>query len=157
MRQRPCANTSGMTYQRPSQYAAPTTSMLKGTKADIANSEARILGFKIARSSSSLSCEKIEKIKKMTFPTTTKEAISAAAFFSYFLTHCARLSELMAPLHQLAKPKSRFAPKESDKKKFEELKTYLLKPEVGVVRMPSSDPADTRVIFSDGSKSPECN
>ena len=127
--------------------------LLKGTKADIAKPEARILGFKIARSSSSLSCEKIEKIKKMSFPTTKKEAISAAAFFSYFLTHCARLSELMAPLRRLAKPKNKFAPKEGDKKKFEEMKEYLLRPEVGVVRMPSADPADTIVIFSDASKS----
>ena len=88
----------------------------------------------------------------MSFPETKKEAISTAAFFAYFLAHCPRLSELMAPLRKLAKPKAKFAPTEEDKKAFEAMRNYLLTPEVGVIRMPTSDPADTMVIFSDASK-----
>ena len=61
--------------------------LLKPTKADLLKSEAQILGFKVSRSTESLSGEKVEKIKGMEFPRTKKQAVSVAAFFSYFFSN----------------------------------------------------------------------
>ena len=125
--------------------------LLKARKCDLAKSETRVLGFKISQSATSLSCEKEEKIKNMTFPETKKECVSKVAFFSYFISTCPRLSELMAPLRRLAKPRSRFTPTDDDRRAFEKIKEYLLSPEVGVLRTPSLNHSDTTIIMTDAS------
>ena len=126
--------------------------LLRAKKCDFAKTEMRVLGFKVSRSLTSLSCEKVDKIKKMTFPETKKECVSKVAFFSYFLGTCPRLSELMAPLRRLAKPKVKFSPTDDDRRAFERIKEYLLAPEVGVIRTPSLDPSDTTIVMCDASQ-----
>ena len=58
--------------------------LLKGKKADLAKDETRVLGFRVTQTNTSLSCEKVEKIKEMTFPESKKDCVSKVAFFSYF-------------------------------------------------------------------------
>ena len=125
--------------------------LLKPSKCDLIRPDVRILGYQISRSAESLTSEKIDKIRAMSFPTTKKEAVSRAAFFSYFLPVAPRLSELMAPLRQLAHPKKRFKPTESDKESFVKLKEYLLEPTVGAIRVPSSKQEDLIIVWTDAS------
>ena len=87
----------------------------------------------------------------MEFPTTKKDAVSKAAFFSYFLPVAPRLSELMAPLRKLAQPKTRFKPTDGDRAAFEAIKEHLLDPEVGAIRMPSNRQTDTIFVWTDAS------
>ena len=61
--------------------------LLSLKKADLFRSEARVLGFRISQNLQSLSSEKAEKISAMEFPEDKKAAVSAAAFFSYFLPY----------------------------------------------------------------------
>ena len=125
--------------------------LLSPKKSDLLKNEVRVLGFQLGRSSESIADEKKTKIRGMAFPDTKKDAISKAAFFSYFLSVAPKLSHLMAPLRKLAHPKTRFKPTESDKKSFTELKEYLLDDEVGALRMPSNDKHATILIWTDSS------
>ena len=124
--------------------------LLTPKKCDLLKSEVRVLGYQLSRSSESLTNEKKKKIKEMQFPETKKDAVSKAAFFSYFMPVAPKLSELMAPLRKLAHPKTKFAPTQTDRKQFEDLKDYLLDDDVGALRMPSND--GPVIAFCDASK-----
>ena len=126
--------------------------LLKGSKADLAKNSTRVLGFEIGGSTTKLSCEKRLKIEQLKFPTTKKEAVSAAAFFAYFLQQIPMLSEKMSGLRRLARPNSKFTPTAADKAEFEDLKRHLLDPTNGVLRTPSNDPDDQMIVFTDASK-----
>ena len=54
-------------------------------------------------------------------------------------------------MRKLAHPKTKFAPTDGDKQAFEELKKYLLDPEVGAIRMPSNRQTDLVIVFTDSS------
>ena len=125
--------------------------LLSPKKADLFRSEARILGFRISHNLQSLSSEKYTKIEQMKFPEDKKAAVSAAAFFSYFLPLSSRLSELMAPLRRLARPKEKYKELPGDRESFQELKTHLMNPDVGAIRTPSDRPEHDMVIFTDAS------
>ena len=125
--------------------------LLKPEKTELAVPYARILGFKVSQQSTSLSIEKADKIKKMAFPADKKQAISHAAFFSYFLPLSPKLTDLMEPLRRLARPKDKFAPKAGDVEKFEAMKTHLLDPNVGAIRTPSARKQDTMIVWTDAS------
>ena len=125
--------------------------LLKPSKCDLLRPEVRVLGYQISRSMESLTEEKKEKIRSMTFPTTKKDAVSKAAFFAYFIPVAPKLSELIAPLRRLAQPKTRFKPTNEDKASFEKLKEHLLDPEVGAIRIPSNRQADTLIVWTDAS------
>ena len=125
--------------------------LLKPAKADICQSQCRILGFSVSSGMQSLAPEKSEKIASIEFPRNKPEAVSRAAFFSYFLPLSPRLSELMVPLRRLAAPKKKFAPTPEDERQFEALKSHLLDPSVGVIRVCSPKIEDGILCFCDSS------
>ena len=113
--------------------------------------EARILGHLIGEEKITLSAEKIEKIKSLPFPSTKKKLVSDLAFFQWFNRLCPRLSEFSAPLRHLARDGMRFTPTEVHREAYEKVKDHLLDEELNVLRMPSSDPRDLVVCFTDAS------
>ena len=125
--------------------------LLKPAKADLCQPHCRILGFNVASGMQSLAPEKGEKIASIAFPTTKAEAVSRAAFFSYFLPLSPKLSELMVSLRRLAAPKKKFSPTPEDEREFEALKNHLLDPTVGVIRVCSQKVEDGILCFTDSS------
>merc|ERR1712228_720141 len=62
-----------------------------------------------------------------------------------------RLSELTAPLRRLAKKDKRFLPTSEHHEAFAAAKAHLLDEDVNCIRMPSPDPADSVVLWTDSS------
>ena len=125
--------------------------LLSPDKADILRRECRILGHNVSESALSISPEKIEKIKSLTFPEDKKDLISKLAFFQWFIRLAPRLAEFTAPLRELAKPSVRFVPTDEHRKAFNDAISHLLDENVASVRMPSPDIEDTLVIWTDAS------
>ena len=127
--------------------------LLKPSKADLVRHETRILGHSISESTMSLSSEKLEKIRSLTFPVDKADLISKLAFLQYFQRLAPKLSELTAPLRKLALPHVRFQPTEQHKRAFQQAIEHLLDEKVAVIRMPSTDLRDTVILFTDASSS----
>ena len=125
--------------------------LLKPTKCDIIRPDCRILGHQVSQESMTLSAEKIEKIEQLAFPSDKKDLISKLAFFQYFMRIAPRLSELTASLRRLAVSKVRFRPEPHHVEDFEAAKKHLLDEQVNCIRMPSQDPRDTIVLWTDAS------
>ena len=84
-------------------------------------------------------------------PKDKKSLVSKLALFSYFLRIYPRLSEIIAPLRRLAQLQVRFRPTRLHQDAFEAAKSHLLDPNVAAIRTPSSDPADTIILWTDAS------
>ena len=125
--------------------------LINPKKCDLFRTDVRVLGYQISRSSEMIADEKREKIKNLTFPKDKKEAVSRAAFFSYFLPTAPRLSEFMSPLRKLAHPKTKFMPTDKDRDDFEKLRSYLLDPDVGALRIMDADINTLTILFTDAS------
>ena len=125
--------------------------LLSPKKADILKTSCRILRFKISESATSVAGEKIDKISALTFPTDKKDLISKLAFLAYFMRIAPRLSELTAPLRELALPHIKFQPTELHEQRFKEAIAHLLDDKVCALRMPSFDVNDVMVVFTDAS------
>ena len=93
----------------------------------------------------------MDKIRALEFPTDKKDLISKLAFLAYFMRIAPRLSELTAPLRELALPHIQFWPTELHERKFKEAIAHLLDDKVCALRMPSFDPEDLMVVFTDAS------
>ena len=125
--------------------------LLSPKKVDLCRPDIRVLGYQLSQGAKSLSDEKKKKIKEMEFPRDKKEAVSKAAFFSYFIPVAPLLSQKLAHLRRLGHPKVRFNPQPGDKKEFEALKDYLLDDTVGAIRTMSNDPDALTLIWTDAS------
>merc|ERR1711911_146181 len=125
--------------------------LLAPEKADLFRSSCRVLGHQIGENSMTLSAEKDEKIRALTFPADKKDLISKLAFFNYFSRLVPRLSEILAPLRRMASTKVRFRPTDEHRRAFEDAKSHLLDPAVNVIRMPSQDQSDTILLWTDAS------
>ena len=125
--------------------------LLKPSKADIIRDDCRILGHQVSEEAMTLSAEKIKKINELQMPVDKKSLISSLAFMMYFNKLAPRLSELTAPLRRLAVSKVRFKPEKEHFEAFEAAKKHLLDERVNAIRMPSQDPADLIVLWTDAS------
>ena len=125
--------------------------LLSPKKVDLCRPDIRVLGYQLSQGAKSLSDEKKKKIKEMEFPRDKKDAVSKAAFFSYFIPVAPLLSQKLAHLRRLGHPKVRFNPQPSDRKDFEALKNYLLDDTVGAIRTMSNDPDALTLIWTDAS------
>ena len=125
--------------------------LLKPSKSDLLKSSCRILGHQIAEEQLTLSSEKVEKLKNLTFPESKKELISRLALLQWFNRLAPKLSELTSSLRQLALPHVRFVPTQQHRQAYKQAIDHLLDSRVNSIRLPSNDPKDTTVLFSDAS------
>ena len=125
--------------------------LLKPSKADMVRKSTRVLGFQIGESQLSISKEKEVKISDLKFPVTKDECIARLAFLQYFNGVAPKLSEHLAPLRRLTKLKVRYTPTDLHREAFDKAITHLQDKKVNVIRLPSSDPSDQFVLWTDAS------
>ena len=125
--------------------------LLSPKKAEFCTTKLRVLGFEVSEGARGISQEKVEKIRNLTFPETRPELISCLAFFAWFLSCNAKLSDALGPLRDLARPKTRYLPTKQHRDAFQSAKDRLLDPALGRIRTPSSNLEDDLILATDSS------
>jgi hypothetical protein len=112
--------------------------LLSPKKSEFLQTKTRILGKMIAHGEQTLSLEKREKIEKLEFLKTRDQAISCAAFMSWFAETCPGMGSKLTGLRDLIRSKKKiWEPTQELEDQFKELKECLLNKDTGALRIPS--------------------